>query len=121
MAIFVQAIKARTEQEFPLLPLEEWNNRVVDASGAVDVASRYHHFPSIKIQATVDGMSRADQLARDVYEARLGETEAVGAPRLQTLVSERLSSTLGLLPVLGHGHVASWLSYWERAGLFTIS
>ena len=119
MASFAQAIKVRTTKNLSLLPLEEWNKKVTQASATADVTSRYQHFPSIKIQATVDGMSQADQLARVLYEAELGETEAVGVPRLQTLVSECLSSTLSSLPVLDHGDVDSWLGYWERVGLFT--
>lgn len=120
MTAFAQVIKAQTEQDLPLLPLEEWNKRVAQASAATDVTSRYQHFPSTKIQETVDGMSQADQVARGLYETKVDETEAVGAPRLQTLISERLSSTLSSLPTLGHGDVAGWLAYWGRAGLFAM-
>ncbi|KAF8610848.1 acetyl-CoA synthetase-like protein [Ceratobasidium sp. AG-I] len=119
MASFAQVINNRTKKNLLLLPLEEWNEKVAQASATADVASKYQHFPSVKIQSTVDGMSQADQLARGLYEANPSETEAVGAPRLQTSISECLSSTLGSLPALDSCDVDSWLGYWERAGLFT--
>ncbi|KAF8601148.1 acetyl-CoA synthetase-like protein [Ceratobasidium sp. AG-I] len=118
--LFADALVSRIEDSraFPVVPFQEWNERVRNAALAFQgsESDRHKQFPSTKVQSTFDAISSIGvALESDKKDA---DIEAGGTARLDISKAEELSESLKKAPRLGREHVKSWIGYWEKRGLF---
>ncbi|KAH7318805.1 male sterility protein-domain-containing protein [Rhizoctonia solani] len=120
ISAFFASIGARTGSHLPILRLDKWNKRVLEAAESFkgSKSDRYRRFPSTKIQPTINRMVKADNELRSCRDA--GITELGGVVSLNTTVAEEFSEALRTAPQLGMDHVETWIGYWESVGFFKL-
>ncbi|QRV95029.1 L-aminoadipate-semialdehyde dehydrogenase [Ceratobasidium sp. AG-Ba] len=120
MSGFSNALQSGRDLSLPLVPLSEWNTKVVTAAArAGSPEEAFRRYPSTKIQATIDGMIHLDKQVRDSGAAVSGGLlEAGGAVVMSTTKAMELSATLSEAEPLGEEHIRAWVAYWKKQGLF---
>ncbi|QRW09275.1 AMP binding enzyme [Ceratobasidium sp. AG-Ba] len=119
VTMFSHALQERRGKQLELVPLAEWNTKVVAAASGVNSADEsFRRYPSTKIQTTVDAMVHSDEQVRTGTPVANEQFEVAGMARLSTKKAEVLSETLRNARQLGKEHVAAWVAYWEKHGLF---
>ncbi|KAF8758798.1 Sarcoplasmic/endoplasmic reticulum calcium ATPase 3 [Rhizoctonia solani] len=109
MKIVTQVIAMEFGKELPFIPLDEWNKMVSKASGLYDDNDTRKRLPTVKLQASVDGMARVDQAIRESNNRDAETYEVFGAPRLDTSRCTQISPCLRGLTGLDFDDVSRWL------------
>ncbi|QRV95000.1 AMP binding enzyme [Ceratobasidium sp. AG-Ba] len=119
MRMFSHIFEERGNKRLGLMPLAEWNQKVVEAASAISLADEaFKRYPSTKIQTTVDGMTHSDEQVRGAGAPMDGEFEAGGMARMSTTKAVGLSKALEKVEPLSEEHVRAWVVYWKERGLF---
>ncbi|QRV80473.1 acetyl-CoA synthetase-like protein [Ceratobasidium sp. AG-Ba] len=119
MRMFSHIFEEGGNKRLELMPLAEWNQKVVEAASAISLADEaFKRYPSTKIQTTIDGMTHSDQQVRGTGSPLDDEFEAGGMARMSTTKAVGLSKALEKVGPLSQEHVRAWVAYWEERGLF---
>ncbi|CAE6433215.1 unnamed protein product [Rhizoctonia solani] len=112
--IVAQVVHVELGKDLSFIPLDEWNRRVSKASTLYDDNVARKRLPTVKLQASIDGMAKVDQAIRESSSRGAEAYEVFGAPRLNTLQSTQISPCLRDLSALDFDDVSRWICYWKR-------
>ncbi|KAH7340351.1 hypothetical protein B0J17DRAFT_315649 [Rhizoctonia solani] len=118
MKSVVRAAKVELGKELKLTSFYEWNRKVTEMAALCQNTDVHKWLPTVKLQASVDGMAEVDRTVRESSNPEASAYEVFGAPRLNTLQCTQISHVLRDLSVLDFDDVSRWLRYWKLTDLF---
>ncbi|KAG8707501.1 hypothetical protein FRC08_000467 [Ceratobasidium sp. 394] len=118
--MFAEALNTRNRggQIFPVIPFNQWNERVKSAALAFKGPQndKFRRFPTMKIQSTIEAMVQGDNELR--LRGAETDVEAGGLPGLDTTEAVRMSETLSNVTQISQEHVEKWVEYWVKMDVF---
>jgi hypothetical protein len=105
-------------KELTSIPLDQWNRMVSKASKSYDDNVAPKRLPTVKLQASIDGMAKVDRAIRESSIQGTDAYEVFGAPRLNTPQCIQISPCLRDLSALDSNDVSRWICYWKYVDLF---
>ncbi|KDN49451.1 hypothetical protein RSAG8_02153, partial [Rhizoctonia solani AG-8 WAC10335] len=118
MRTVVRVANVELGKELTFVSFDEWNRKVAEAAVLYDNRVVHKRLPTVKLQASIDGMATADREIRGSNNPGAGACEVFGAPSLNMVQCAQLSHVLRDLSALDFKDVSRWIHYWKRRDLF---